>query len=341
MDLKQKDKKPAKKSREPSQRKLSSLLALDFAHSGVKAVRLKKTKGRIALSAADILPPVNLDAGQRFDLPKSLTAYYTSICASPEAARLRVFGNVMEEKDDIEKVVRENLSVSDEFRAAGRVLVAGSGKKEGSFLGVAIPEKAVVQHLELFAEGAPAPHSLELAGLAAFSAFMFNRGKQTASQTICLIETGRRYTYVAFFYKNQLQMINRFEVGGETVEKKVQSALGVDAEMAQTILADGSVDVAAPIRAALASFVKQLSIYREYVERQNKVTLSGVYLSGGEALSPYWQSAIQEVLTLAPVVWNPFEKIDIPEGVYPEQLKGQESRFAAAVGAALGGMEAK
>ncbi|HKL20529.1 MAG TPA: pilus assembly protein PilM, partial [Tichowtungia sp.] len=227
------------------------------------------------------------------------------------------------------------------FRTATRVLNEGGAKNESSILGVAIPEQALKQHLDLFAEGAPAPHSLELSGLAAFSAFMFNRGKQTANQSICLIETGHSHTYVAFFHKNRLQVLNRFDIGGEVLQKKVEDALGVDEEMARTILSDGSVDVSAPVRSALASFVKQLSIYREYVERQNKSPLSGVYLSGDEAASPHWQNAIQEVLSLVPVVWNPFDKLDVPEGVYPENLKGQESRFSAAVGAALGGMEAK
>lgn len=341
MDLKQKKNKQVKKSKEPGQRKLSNLLALDFANSGVKAVRLKKVKGKIALCAADILPPVNLDAGERPVLSKQLSAYYTSLCASPEQVHLRVFEHVMQDGEKVEDVIRDNLSVSEEFRVAGRILIEGKAKKESSILGVAIDEDVLGQHLDLFVSGAPAPHSLELSGLAAFSAFMFNRGKQTASQTICLIETGRCYTYVAFFCKNKLQVINRFKVGGEAVEKQIQVALGVDAEMAGTILAGGSVDVATPVRTALAPFIKQLSIYREFVERQSKTTLSGVYLSGGEAFSSYWQTAIQDVLGLTPVVWNPFEKMDVPDGVYPESLKGQESRFAAAVGAALGGMEGK
>ena len=337
MDLKQKKQKQAKG---PGQRKLSNLLALDFAHSGVKAVRLKKAKDRIILLAADILPPVDLDAGERPVLSKRLSAHYTSLCASPQQVKLRVFGYALQEDEELADVVRDNLSIADDFRVAGRVLVEGPPKKESSILGVAIPEDVVGKHLDLFVTGAPAPHSLELAGLAAFSAFMFNRGKQTASQTVCLIETGRRFTYVAFFHKNKLQVINRFEVGGEALEKQLQIALGVDEEMAGTILAGGSVDVADPVRAALAPFIKQLAIYREFVERQSKSPLSGVYLSGGEATSVYWQRAIQDVLSLAPVVWNPFEKMDVPDDAYPENLKGQESRFAAAVGAALGGMEA-
>lgn len=328
------------KNKEQAQRKLSSLLALDFAGSGVKAVRLKKNKGRIILTGAEVLPPMNPDSWERPELPKTLSAYYAAICASSPEAQLRVFGHAMQEGEKLQDVIRGNLSVSEEYRVAGRVLIEGKGKREGSILGVAIPEEVVGRYLELFASGAPAPHSMELSGLAAFNAFLFNRGKQTLNQTVCLLEIGMNYTYAAFLQKNKLQLVNRFDVGGESLRKQVQMTLGVDTEMAGTILSDGSVDVSAPVRAALSPFIKQLSIYREFVERQTKTPLSGVYLSGGEAVSTHWQNAVQDVTGLAPVAWNPFDKLDGVADVFPETLKGQESRFAAAVGAALAGLEA-
>ncbi len=327
-----------KKSGEQS-RRLNTLLGLDFATSGVKAVRLNKVKDQIFLTGVDLLDPININAGECPKLPKSLSAYYAALCGSIPDAQLRVFAHTWKGSEGFAAVVKENLSASDHYRTAGRVLIEGTAKRAGSVLGVAIPESTVAQYLDVFASGAPAPHSLELSGLAAFSAFLFTRGKQTADQTICLIETGQRYTYVAFFYKNVLQVINRFDIGGEILMRKVQTVLGVDKDMAKTILSGGSVDVSAPVRQALAPFIKQLDVYREYVERQNKSVLSGVYLSGGEATSSYWQSAIEGVLGLVPQVWSPFEKLEVASDTIPEHLKGQESRFAAAVGAALAGME--
>lgn len=336
MELKKRQSAPKKK--EPSQRKLSSLLALDFAASGVKAVRLKKVKDRIVLSGIDLLPtPAE---GERPELPKSLFAYYVALCLSANEASLRVFSHAIERDQALEDVIRQNFNGSEECRVAGRVLLEGKGKTESQILGVAIPEEVVQPYLELFANGAPAPHSLELAGLAAFSAFLFNRKKQTATQLVCLLEIGSSSTCVAFLHKNQLQLVHGFELGGETLRDQVQMALGVDAEMAATILSEGLVDVSAPVRAALAPFVKQLSIYREFVERQTKSVLSGVYLSGGEAGGSHWQKAVQEVTGLAPVVWSPFDKIDGVDELFPESLRGQEPRFAAAVGAALAGLEA-
>ena len=157
---------------------------------------------------------------------------------------------------------------------------------------------------------------------------------------VCLIEIGVRFTYVAFFHRQQLQLINRFPVGGSTLQQEVQSELGVDADMAQAILQDGSVDVVAPIRRGLAPLMKQLSVYREFVERQNKRALDGVYLSGGEAGSANWQSAVEEVLGIPSSPWSPFEKVEIAPDAFPDSLKGQELRFSAAMGAALAGMEA-
>ena len=330
----------SQKKKEQAQRKLSSLLALDFASSGVKAVRLKKHKGRVALTGAEILPSVNPEAGERPDLPKSLSSYYTSICTSLAEAQLRVFGHVMGENEALADAIRSNMSVPEDYRVAGRMLAEGKGKRESSILGVAFPESAIRNYLDLFAEGAPAPHSMEVSGLAAFNAFLYTRGKQTAGQTVCLLEIGMSCTYIAFLQKNRLQLVSRFDTGGEAVRRQVQTALGIDADMAGTIMADDSVDVSAPVRAALAPFVKQLSIYREYVERQTRTPLSGVYMSGGEAVSPHWQKAVLEVTGLTPVAWNPFEKLDGVADVFPETLVGQESRFAAAVGAALAGLEA-
>jgi len=326
--------------KDQGKRRLANLLALDFATTGIKAIRLKKTKDHITLVAAGILPPCSPDAEERPVLPKPLAAYYVALCATMDNVTLRVFNQMLPEDEDLEALVRGNLSAAEDYRVGGLVLSRAKGKRDSTVLGVAVPDKTVQNYLSLFAGGAPAPHSLEISGLAAFSAFLFNRGAQTENQTVCLIETGARHTYATFLHRNQLQIVNRFDVGGDALQRQVQASLGVDATMAETILAGGSVNVSAQVRQVLNPFTKQLAIYREFVERQNKSTLSAVYISGGQAASPYWQTAVKEVLGFIPQIWSPFEKLEILPDAFPENLKGQEPRFAAAVGAALAGMEA-
>ena len=48
-----------------------------------------------------------------------------------------------------------------------------------------------------------------------------------------------------------------------------------------------------------------------------------------------WGQEIEAATGQKPVLWNPFEGIQLQPGAYPERLKGQEARFAAALGAAL------
>lgn len=328
-----------KPKKEGGQRRLSSLLALDFATSGIKAVRLKKSKDQILMTAADILPPIGLNAEESPALPKPLTSYYTSLCSTMENASLRVFQHAMAEGDKIEDVVRENLAVEDESRVGGRILTQGRGKRESTILGVSVPEKTVQHYLHLFDSGAPAPHSLEVSAVSALSAFLFSCGERTANQTVCVIDAGARFTTAAFFHRNQLQLVNRFDAGGEALMRQIQLSLNVDADMAGSILADGSVDISMPVQKVIAPAAKQLSIYREFIERQNKSPLSAVYLSGGLAAAAPWQTAIKNIFGFIPEVWNPFEKLEIQTDAYSEALKGQEPRFAAAVGAAIAGME--
>jgi Tfp pilus assembly PilM family ATPase len=326
------------KPKEGSKRRHANLLGLDFGTSGIKAVRIKKGKERPALAAVDQLPPLTDGAAERPPIPKPLSDYYVALAATVPGAILRVFNAPFPENAEIEDVVRDHLTVPADCRIGG--IVIRPGRRECTMLGVAVPEKTVQHFLKLFSDGAPAPRSFELSGLAAMSAFLFNRGDETAERTVCLIEAGSRYTYAAFLNRNQLQIANRFEIGGDALSAQIRRALGVDEEMSRTILtADSSVDVSGPVCSAAGPFLKQLSIYREFVERQNKSTLSGVYLSGGLALSVHWRQALQDALGVKPEVWSPFEKLDVAPEVIPETLSGQEPRFAAAVGAALVGLE--
>ena len=324
---------------EQGARRLTNLLGLDFGASGIKAVRVKKTKEGVQLVAADILPPTDLHHPERPDIPKPLSAYYAALCASLDDSIVRVFSQPLKEEESIEERTRENLSVPDDHRVAFKMLDRQTGRRDSSVLGASISDEAVQHFLKIFASGAPALHSMEISGLSAFTAFWTGGSRLQQNETVCLIEAGARYTYIGFFHKNRLLLVNRFAVGTETLSLQVQQDLGIDSDMARTVLSGGSVDVSGPVRAALGPFLKQLSIYREFIERQHKTRLTGIYLSGGLAASPDWRGALTELLDLEPNIWNPFDRVIVPDDLDLERFKGQEGRFAAALGAALAGVE--
>jgi len=327
------------KAVERGPRRMTSLLGLDFGASGIKAVRLNKTKGGVHLAAADILPATDPRSPERPDIPKPLLAYYASLCTSLDDSVVRVFNRKLEEGVSMEEVAREALNVSESHRIAVKVLDRQTGQRESSLLGTAMSDQAAQNFLELFSEKAPALHSMELAGLAAFSAFWLRGGRPKLGEVVCLIEGGARFTHVGFFYKNRPLLINRFSVGAEMLNQQVQKNLCIGADVAAGILSDGSVDVSGPVSTALGGFLKQLSVFREFVERQQKTHLSGVYLSGGLAAFPVWGETLARLLNIKPTVWNPFRRVNVSSELDLERFKGQEGRFAAAIGAALAGME--
>lgn len=322
-----------------SGRRLGNLVALDFATTGIKAIRLKRGKERIALAAIDLLPPLDPNDGERPDLPKALFSYYTALCATMQDVQVRVFSDLLTDDKPVDESVRENLGVEEGYRIAGRVLARGKAKKESQVLGVAVPERTVQGCLEKFSIGAPAPRSLELSGLSACSAFLRTCGKRLEDRTFCLIELGASCSYLAFFQGTVLKMINRIETGGEDLAEAVRQDLKIDQEMITSILFNGEVNVNAPVRRVFSDLLRQVSIGREFVERQTHSVLSAVYLSGGLASSPAVRSVIGETLGMDPKGWNPFEELEMPPEGLPEKFKGQESRFAAVIGAALAAME--
>jgi hypothetical protein len=56
------------------------------------------------------------------------------------------------------------------------------------------------------------------------------------------------------------------------------------------------------------------------------------------SLSAYWIEEVRKAMGMDIEVWNPFASFEVLPGAIPAELKGQEPRFAAAVGAAVGAM---
>jgi Tfp pilus assembly PilM family ATPase len=87
-------------------------------------------------------------------------------------------------------------------------------------------------------------------------------------------------------------------------------------------------------------FLKQLSISRDFIERHQSCRISKMYISGGMSLLPHWSLVLEQTLNAQVEAWSPFENIQLDDpNIIPEELSVQATRFAAAVGAAIGGFE--
>ena len=303
---------------------------------------MRRSKEGLTVLGADFLPATATVQAEgqepKLVLPKNLLANYVAITVSGENAVVRILN--MPGLSDASQIpadqVREHVGLGEEYRIGFVVASPGRGKQEAKVLVVGIPEQEAQAVLKMVAVGAPAPFSIEVAGLSTLTAFLQGPGAQHVQEAVGVIESGAKVTFMALFNRGVLALVRKFDFGSESLLGKVQQQLGVDRDTAQGIISDGSFDISQPVHEVMDPFLRQLSISKDFVERREDCRIGKFYVSGGASLSRYWMDEIVNASGIEVVRWNPFADMQVASGAMPEALQGQESRFAAAVGACLG-----
>lgn len=329
------------------------MLGVDFGSTASKILRVKKEKSGLTVAGVQLLPVLTLSGnGQRppeeiellRGLPKIYRSNYAAMAVSSGRAVVRLLslpGQIQGSKA-VEAHLREHAGLEGEYRLAYTATSTKStarGRQETKFLAVALPEEEAKAVLSLVPSGPPAPWSIELAGLGALNAFLHGPGNENRDQAVGVIEAGARVAYLALFNKGALVLVRKFDFGCETLVSRVQQQMGVERDVAEGIIADGSFDISSCVHDVMGPFLRQLSISRDFVERQEKCRINRLYLSGGMALSNYWIEEIKSRAKMDVVLWNPFDAVQVAPGAYPDELRGQETRFTAALGVAMGAFD--
>jgi len=337
------------KQKQQVRRGPSDLLALDLATTGTKLVRIRRGKDNLALVGMDILPPLplkELTPDQQKHLlkdivPNSLLANYAALTVTSETTVVRLLslpGHTEQSQLD-ESHVRENLGLEGEYRLGWVITSPPRGKSETKLLVAAMPESEALALLSLAPLGAPAPVSLEIAGISVLNSFMRGPGAQNAQESFGILDSGAKTSFLALFSKGNLSLIRKFEFGGDAVTNKVQQQLGVNKEIAQGIISDGSIDISQSVHEVMDPFLRQISISKDFVERREDCRLNRIFLSGGMSLSRYWVAELSKATGMEVQSWDPLEGLTILPNAIPDAMQGQKTRFTAAVGAALGALE--
>lgn len=315
------------------------VLGLDFGASGTKVVRLKTTEEKTSLLAADILPPVSAAGGSAsITVPRPLQARYAAIATSTPGAVVKLLTLPLHSDKPTDVHVNELMGLGDstDFRVGYEHVF--DSRTERRVLAVALPDASARAFCHLFPTGIPAPCSIEVAGLATMTAFARGPGANHKSDTVAALDFGATTTYVAFFNKGVMSLIRKFDFGSIQILKKLQESLGVEEEVAFGILYDQSFDVSKILRQTMEPFLQQMTISWDFVERRENSAISHFYVCGGLTAMKSWQDEVKETTGHEPATWNPFASLDVQPSAIPSRLIGQESRFAAAIGAAYGVM---
>ena len=324
----------------------SDLVALDITDTDVAAVRLKRGNDGVTLLAADFLPAVempddNSSEPSQIEVAGPLGARHAAITVEAEDAVVKLLSIPGQFDEEAEEKLMQSLGLEDpeSHRIAYKLVAEGHGRGETKLLAVALPEKTAAVAVKTLPVGLPVPYSLEVSGLAVFSAFLHGPCVDHLEEAVAAVDFSGNISSFAIFNKGVLSLIRRFDAGTNTILEKIQDNLGVDRETAQGIMADGAFDISQPVGEVMRPLVKQITVSRDFVERRENCKVSKLYVSGGLAPS---RDALGELKSSAGTdveAWDPFKNLNVSADAVSEKVQGKEWRFAAPVGAALAAFE--
>ncbi|MFP6906359.1 MAG: pilus assembly protein PilM [Verrucomicrobiota bacterium] len=324
------------KTDKKSKRKITEVLGIDLGSTSIKVVRIKKSGNSFSLIEADVMESIDWQAEGdiRLNLDKKLNTPYVAICYAGIDSVIRFLdfpaklsGRVMDNR------LRKQLGVNGDYRLAFCVAQEGTGGDDNKVIAVSIPAVDTEKIKRLLPGTRPTLVSIEVSGLSALHTFEHTDLVRNVEEAVCYIECGAEVTVVSFFHKGRIVLTRKFEYGGSELVSRIRELLNIDQDAALSTIFDDPQPLNVTNENPMGPFLKQLTISRHYVERSEQCRIGKIYASGGLSYSPYWVEQIGRTMDTEVEVWNPFTANGV--STYPRGVKGVESMFAPALGAAL------
>lgn len=317
----------------------TDVIGVDQGTSGTKLVRLKQSDDRISIVAADILPPARLatppEATPALVLPRQFQSRYAAIASSAPGTIVKLLTLPLHSDKPTDVLVSELMGLGDSMDYRVGYEHVSESRTDRKILSSAILDATACSLCRLFPSGTPAPYSIEIAGLASMTSFTLGPGAQHKNDNVAVIDFGEHTSFVAFFNKGNMCLIRRFDFGSGPILKRLQESLGIDADVALGILNDQSFDISQVMKQSMEGFLQQITISWDFVERRENSPISHLYACGGMASLKSWAVEVQQSTGQEPRTWNPFDAAVCEDGSLLSKWRGQEPRFAAAMGAAI------
>jgi len=217
--------------------------------------------------------------------------------------------------------------------------IVSTENRDQNVLAVSLPERQTRWAVSLLPQGIPAPYSLQVSGAAELNCFSRELTAHHGDAPAIFMQIGSDVTHVAAFYKGRLAFYRQCQLGSHAIVRTIQEKLGIEEKLVPGALEDDLIDASAPIAAAIEPLLRQLVLVREFVERKRTCRIEKILLSGSLLGTKYWNEPIVKVMGIVPATWNPLDTLPCQPGALAERVKGNESRFASAMGAALAVLE--
>lgn len=317
--------------------KITDVVGVDFGSTSTKLVRIRRSGGKFTLVDADVMPAFDVTGGSADTLhvPKKLSAPYAAACVAGEDAHVRFMfiSSSLTDRRAIQQRVGKSLGLGKDYRVGHTIVERGKDQMDHKVLAAGIPKTEVDALRKLFSARRPSLISLENAGLAALNSFSHTEKAQESEGIVCYLEAGAHSSFISFFLEGELRLVRKFDHGSVYIQQRIQDELNINEDDALTVLFEDATPLMDQSLDPVGTMLQEISISCKFVERNENASIERVYASGGLSYSPYWTYMMSDVMNAEVEVWDPFTANamkNVPKGV-----KGVESMFTPAVGAAL------
>ena len=339
-------------------KKEEKYLGVDLGRGSIKAVELKKEKGKPRLVTYGYIEKGFdfVKDGSESDIKQS-ASFLKEICQKAKVSTpqtiaslpgFSVFSAVinlpsMPQKDLASAVQWEAkkfipLPIEEvvlDWKILENLKNGGDDKKNLKILLTAASRDLVKKYLEIFKLADLKLISLETEAFALARSLV---GGDTSTIMVC--DAGAKVSDV-IIVENKVPVLSRsFNIGGEVITKTIASSLNIDFKRAEQFKIDIGVSeqddgvIPNAIKDVLVSMINEINYTIELYQSQSAKKIEKIILSGGSAFLPNLSSYFSKATNLKTLVGDPWARI-----VYPLELKPilQElgPRLSVAVGLAM------
>lgn len=340
-------------------------IGIDFGHSHVKLVELRRSGRQVQLKRASLLPlpPATLRAGEVADekvLADSLSdlipglrmerAAVVAGCSGPAVA-VRAMTLQTAPNEDLDLAVYQELAAllrleparMEEYYFDYHVLPS-NGPSEQEVVAVGVERKVVEGYLRPLRTAHLDAHVLDVA------AFALPRIEALPGQ-VCYIDIGAEYTEVMVTSDQEYVVFRRIPGGMNHLISAAAVGYSISQSEARKLCEQTHIDelvTEAPgdrthlqrVLQEIAGGVVQTLEFLRVRQRASSITelLAAALVCGGGALQPGMVQMLREELGLHVEVMRPLSSLSGAEGLSPNTV-ATEPLFASAVGLAMRGVE--
>ena len=342
-------------------------LGLDIGTQAVKFVKLKFFKEGVELCGFALEPA---PANSKPDINRMLQSQNikgVNISVSGPAAIIRYVNFPKMNNDELKQALRfeaqKHIPFSmDEVNLDSYILKEDLPDNKMFVLLAAAKKESINQRMKIIQEAGLKVNVIDVDSVALINAFNFNypQDNLTERKAVALLNIGALMSNLNILENNIPRLSRDIHIAGNSFTQKLMDIFAMDFKSAEELklnpvrntkdievqnkISNGvnpdkekAEKITAAIDAVLANLANEIRISFDYYESQSSSSVTKIYLSGGGSEFFGLKDMLANLLGIEVEYWDPFRRVNIPDGLKPEAetIKALSGRLAVALGLAL------